>query len=225
MRKTEFAVGEFYHIFNRGVDKRNLFQDGEDFERFFKSMTEFNTIDPIGSIYEKDQERTKFGKFGSRASKLLDRVVDTKLVDFVAYCINPNHYHFLLMQKIDKGVEKFMHRFGTGYTKFFNIKHERSGALFQGKFKASHAHTNEYLLHLSAYVNLNYLVHGLSAENIFVRSSFGEYKVGTEGFCSKAIILGQYGDSKQYSEFAQNSVALTQARRRSDKEFSKALLE
>ena len=61
MRKTEFANGEFYHIYNRGVDKREVFSDKFDYERFLKSMKEFNRIEPIGSLYEK-YLREKKGK-------------------------------------------------------------------------------------------------------------------------------------------------------------------
>ena len=52
MRKVRFAEGEFYHIYNRGVDKRPIFLDIEDMKRFYQSMEEFNTKKPIGSIFE-----------------------------------------------------------------------------------------------------------------------------------------------------------------------------
>src|SRR3989338_4945315 len=113
-RKTDFVTGEFYHIYNRGVDKRDIFMDQLDIDRFFQSMEEFNTINPIGSIYE-NRFVDKKDKSGSKASK-------SKLVDFIAYCLNPNHYHFILKQVDDKGVEKFMQRIGTGFAKYFNNK-------------------------------------------------------------------------------------------------------
>jgi len=53
MRKIEFANGEYYHIYNRGVDKREVFLDEDDYLRFLTSMREFNRVDPIGSLYEK----------------------------------------------------------------------------------------------------------------------------------------------------------------------------
>ena len=80
MRKTPFVNGEFYHIYNRGVDKRNTFEDREDFNRFFQSMKEFNVINPIGSIYENSFKNKK-NKFGGSTSKKSER-----LVDFVCYC-------------------------------------------------------------------------------------------------------------------------------------------
>ena len=154
MRKEIFANNEFYHIFNRGNDKRNVFNDKFDFYRFLQSMHEFNLLEPIGSIYEysfiKDEVKDRASKKGN-------------LVNFVAYCLNPNHFHLILQQIADKGIEKFMQRLGTGYSKYFNKKYKKSGSLFQGTFKARHIDSNEYLLHLSAYVNLNNRVHRLGS--------------------------------------------------------------
>ena len=125
MRNISFVNGEFYHIYNRGTDKRNIFSDRDDINRFFQSMKEFNVIEPIGSIYENS---FKSQQLGSRASKL---ELNKKLVNFICYCLNPNHYHFILEQITEKGIEKLLHRIGTGYTKYFNNKNERSGSLFQ----------------------------------------------------------------------------------------------
>ena len=142
-RKVNLVQGEHYHVYNRGVDKRKIFSDKSDLIRFFQSMREFNTENPIGSLYENQFVKKKLGDSSS------------KLVQFVAYCLNPNHYHFILTPLVDKGIEKFMQRLGTGYTMYFNEKDKRSGSLFQGKFKSKHIHSNEYLLRVSAYVNLN----------------------------------------------------------------------
>ena len=132
MRKTKFVNKEYYHVFNRGVDKRKVFLDEDDWNRFLQSMDEFNSVTPIGSIYENSFNKNKLGhsmsKQGAGARKKKD-----KLVNFVCYCVNPNHYHFLLEQVFDNGIEKFMQRLGNGYTKFFNNKYLRSGSLFQGE--------------------------------------------------------------------------------------------
>ena len=136
MRDIPFVEKEYYHIYNRGVDGRKILLEHKDLERFIKSMREFNTIKPIGSIYE-NRER----KRGSRASTTEGK----PLVKFTVYGINPNHFHFMLEQVSEKGIEKFMHRLGTGFSKYFNAKYKRSGSLFQGKFKAKLIDTNEYL--------------------------------------------------------------------------------
>lgn len=219
MRKTEFANGEFYHIYNRGVDKRNITSGEKDIERFFQSVREFNVIEPIGSLYEQSFLKEKT----SKKSK--------KLVDFICYCLNPNHYHFLLQQVTDKGIEKFMHRFGTGYTKYFNNKHRRSGVLFQGKFKAIHIGSNEYLLHVSAYINLNDRVHQLgSSASKLVRSSWHEYANSSQEdikFCTTDVILEQFKNKKEYGDFAHSSLGdiLERRGREEEKDLRTLLLE
>ena len=211
MRKAKFVNNEYYHIFNRGVDKREVFSDQDDLSRFFQSMCEFNTIEPIGSIFENS-----FRQLGNRMSK------QSKLVNFVCYCLNPNHYHFILEQATDNGIEKFMHRLGIGYTKYFNKKYDRSGVLFQGGFKAVHIDSNEYLLHLSAYVNLNDKVHSLgNSVSKLVLSSWEEYIDGRNSFCNKDIILGQFKNLLEYKNFAENSLIDIKER----KELEKMLLE
>lgn len=209
-RKVAFVEGEYYHIYNRGVDKRNIFLNEDDLNRFFQSMLEFNVIEPIGSIYENSFDKDKRNsQLGGQASKLGG---EEKLVDFVAYCLNPNHYHFLVMQVADRGIEKFMHRLSTGYTRYFNEKEKRSGALFQGKFKAVHVDSNEYLLHVSAYVNLNDSVHqlgGLASKLVKSRSSWEEYtdkNKKANNFCNKDIILGQFRNTAEYKKFAMSSL-------------------
>lgn len=214
MRKTSFTEGEFYHIYNRGVEKRNVFLDKEDYGRFMQSMEEFNTLKPIGSIYEHSFVKPKLGSF---ASKL------PSLVSFVAFCVNPNHYHFIIRQESGRGVEKFMQRLGTGYTKYFNNKYKRSGVLFQGIFKAVHVDSNNYLLHLSAYVNLNNHVHRLGSEAS--KSSWGEYTQKKGGICKKTLILDQFNNTAEYKKFAEESLKDILARKKLYKELELSLLE
>lgn len=205
-------------MYNRGVDKRNIFSDSYDTSRFFQSISEFNSVEPIGSIYENSFSKTIKDK------QVLKRKSESKLVNMVAYCLNPNHYHFVVEQVVDRGVEKFMHRLSTGYTKYFNKKHDRSGTLFQGPYKAVHVGSNEYFLHLSAYVNLNYKVHRLGS--LASKSSWEEYIGETNmSFCSTKPILEQFKNQQEYKIFALESVQCTAERRRADKELGDKLLE
>lgn len=210
MRKVQFVNREYYHIFNRGVDKRNIFIDQKDLDRFFQSATEFNVIDPIGSLYSNS-----FRKNNPLLKDLVSK--KEKLVDFICYCLNPNHYHFVLKQIVDRGIEKFMHRLGSGYTTYFDKKYDRSGSLFQGTFKAAYIDSNEYLLYVSAYVNLNNKVHQIE-DGIF-KTSWAEYtKEGcNNNFCDKSIILNQFPDSMKYREFAENIIATARERKELEK--------
>ena len=215
MRKEHLVNNEYYHIFNRGVDKRELFLGRDDKERFFQSMVEFNVANPIGSIFENSFRKDKNNPLGNSVPK------QDKLVEFVCYCVNPNHYHFLLKQLIDNGVEKFMHRLGVGYTNYFNKRYDRTGSLFQGRYKAVHIDSNKYLLHLSAYINLNNKVHKLGNSVPKWMSSWEEYKNNTDGFCEKDIVLGQFNNAAEYKDFAESSLMDILER----KEMEKFLLE
>lgn len=217
-RKVPFVIGEYYHLYNRGIDKRNIFSNQKDLNRFFQSMVEFNTVDPIGSIYENS-----FNQLGGETSKL------EQLVEFVTYCLNPNHYHFIIKQVQDRGIEKFMQRLGTGYTMYFNEKEKRSGSLFQGVFKSIHIDTNEYLLHVSAYVNLNDRVHQLEGRTpklVESMSSWGEYMdKKIKGICEKEIILSQFKNVDEYKEFALSSLESIIKRKQELKGIEDFLLE
>jgi len=237
-RKTPLENGEFYHIYNRGVDKRNIFSDVDDMQRFFQSMIEFNVVDPIGSLYENSfrlgGSTAKLAVAGPRERE------EERLVNFVCYCVNPNHYHFILEQVTDGGISEFMKRLSGGYTWYFNNKNKRNGVLFQGKFKSLHIDSNEYLLHLSAYVNLNDRVHklhklrlggstaksGKYAKRVQSRSSWDEYKGEIKGgLCSKNIILEQFKNKREYQKFAQSALESILERKEDMKEVEKYLLE
>ena len=125
------------------------------------------------------------------------------LVEIVAYCFNPNHYHFILRQIEDDGIKKFMHRLGTAYTMYSNKRYKRSGSLFQGRFKAIHIDSNEYLLYLSAYVNQNHFIHG-SEDKGWKYSSLAEYKKlhnGNVHICNVDSVMKQFEDVEGYLEF------------------------
>ncbi|MDO8493587.1 MAG: transposase [bacterium] len=216
MRKEKFVTGEYYHVFNRGVDKRDIFMDEADVLRFFQGMNDFNTTEPIGSIYEKT-----FYKDSLSDNK------DGKLVNFIAYCLNPNHYHFLLEQLVDNGISLLMAKIGGGYASYFNEKNKRVGSLFQGRFKAKHISSNDYLLHVSTYVNLNNLVHGLGPPNLEnrIKSSWEEYRTKERAFCEKDIILGQFKTTKEYEIFAKEALELMIEKKKNDKEISSLMFD
>ncbi|KKQ01368.1 MAG: hypothetical protein US12_C0047G0003 [Parcubacteria group bacterium GW2011_GWA2_36_24] len=200
MRKHKFVIGEYYHIYNRGVDKRKTIIDEYDLRRFLESMEEFNTIEPIGSIFQLSFTKNKLGNQLSTPT-----TKSRKLVSIITYCVNPNHFHFLVTPLVEKGVEKFMQKIG-GYTRYFNEKYKRDGTLFQGKFKSKHIGAdNRYLLHLSAYINMNNRnVLGTPTTKLS-KSSLEEYTENKKGICDTEIVLGQFENQKEYLKFALES--------------------
>ena len=180
MRNHIFEIKKYYHVYNRGTDKRDIILDNEDLKRFMQSLIEFNTIDPIQSIFQ--QHLKKKLKFSSSTTK-------KSLISIIAYCINKNHFHLLITPLVDKGVEKFMQRIG-GYTRYFNEKYDRTGSLFQGRFKSKIIEDNNYLLTLSAYINFNNRKESGVLISEFSKSSLEEYtQIEIKGFCDKEIIL------------------------------------
>lgn len=137
VRVTPITNG-IYHVYNRGVEKRNVFLDSADYLRFIRSLEEFNTT----------ESGVKIGR--DRISKKLE-----KIVDILAFCLMPNHFHLMLQQKTDSGVSDFMQKVGIGYTMYFNKRRERSGVLFQGKYKLVHITDGNHLQHLPYYIHLN----------------------------------------------------------------------
>lgn len=214
MRKVSFAEGEFYHVYNRGTDKRTIFSDEQDLMRFLQSMVEFNTLHPVGGLFVNSFRKKLLRGSTSKSDELDGK--DEKLVEIIAYCLNPNHFHVILKQISERGIERYMQRLGTGYTMYFNHKYDRTGALFQGKFKAIHIDSEEYLLHVSAYVNLNNRVHKFGSEASKFRSSWGEYVEGgkqSDRICDTEPVLGQFRSKREYSEFAEKSLQGTLERR------------
>jgi len=221
MRKTKFANGEYYHIFNRGVDKREVFSDIQDYERFLLSMKLLNDKNDGAMIewrdfkkYNPNTDYDDFLKLGFRKNK--------KIIDIVAYCLNPNHYHFILKQTSAKGIEKFMHKIAISHTKHYNDKYKRNGSLFQGSYKAIMIDSDEYLLHLSAYVNKNHYIHGYKEKQEWKYSSLPDY-LGkrNDSLVKKDIILDQFRGIENYKKFINDSSAYT----KNKKELQRYLIE
>src|SRR3989338_10408449 len=112
MRKFQFQIGQYYHIYNRGVEARDIFTDDFDYLRFLRSRSEFNRLEAGGGLYIehlRNKTTKRFGGFGGLTSSLEVK----PLVEFIAYCLNPNHFHFLLRQAFDNGIKTFLHKLGT----------------------------------------------------------------------------------------------------------------
>jgi len=144
MRKLKFQNGSYYHVFNRGANKANIFFSDKDRIKFLWTLESFN--DSNANFASVRLKETSLG------AKLLDK---DRLVDILCFVLMPNHFHLLLKQHKDGGISKFMHKIGTSYTNYINLKHEHSGTLFQGSYKAVEVENDEQLTHLSRYIHLN----------------------------------------------------------------------
>lgn len=150
VRPTAFAPGEFFHCFTRGVDKRQIFMDERDCERFQMLLYTCNSSRPI---HISNLHHT------ARQGLALPHVLACKrgkqLVDIGAYSLMPNHLHLLLREIDYGGISSFMQKVGTGYTMYFNKKYKRTGALFSGKFKATHIESDAHSRRVINYIHAN----------------------------------------------------------------------
>lgn len=148
-RRFDFSIGEFYHIYNRGNDKKKIFNEDKDYLRF---MVLLYTCNNIGSIQLSNYR-------GLSKSHNLLKMFNVKreetLVDIGSYCLMPNHVHLLLKEKIEGGISLFLQKLFTAYSMYFNKKYGRTGKLFEGVYKAEHADNDNYLKYLYTYINLN----------------------------------------------------------------------
>ena len=146
-RKIDFSVGEYYHVYSRGTDKRTIFLEQKDYQRFKVLLYICNNIDPV--------DMCKYFQGGSTLTGLFKTKRGETLVDIGVYCLMPNHFHVLIKEKIEGGITKFLMKLLTAYSMYFNKKNSRTGTLFESKFKAKHIDSDEYLKYLFAYIHLN----------------------------------------------------------------------
>ena len=194
MRKHPLITGLYYHIYNRGVDKRDIFMNIDDLNRFILSVKEFNKVEPIGSIKDEIMRRKEDSDVGR----------PNPLVSIVCYCFNPNHFHIILKQEVDNGISEFFKRLLGGYTKYFNLIHHRNGSLFQGRFKSNLVDKDAYFLKIRPYTHLNYLIHDIPKNKLHLVSS-SEKEYDTRNFSLVAEkeardILDFYGGNKNFKK-------------------------
>lgn len=140
---------ELIHTLNRGVDKRKIFLDEQDYFRFIHDLFEFNEQDWINTTYYR------FHKSNDIASRNIERKPRKLLVDIHAFCIMPNHYHLLLTSRVKDGISKFMKKLNMGYAKYFNQKYNRVGALFEGRYKSVLIKEEAHFIHVPYYIHCN----------------------------------------------------------------------
>lgn len=151
----QFIENGYYHVYNRGVEKRDIFLDKQDYAVFLKLLKKY--LDPV---------------LGS--DPLWKRKSLSQEVDLIAFCLMPNHFHLLVKQITINGMTKLIRAVCTNYVTYFNKKYERIGGLFQGKYKAIMVMEDAYLLHLSRYIHLNPFT-GSDPLIDYPYSSYGHY--------------------------------------------------
>lgn len=157
MKKPEFVNNEVFHIYNRGVEKRDVFLIDQDYFRFINNLSEFNDIKPTppSNIRYLIRNPKAITPKHLEVQLLNTNRPSEPLIEILAFCLMPNHYHLLIRQLVENGVVKFMQKLGTGYTNYFNQRNERVGSLFQGRFKAVLISTEKHFRYIPIYIHLN----------------------------------------------------------------------
>lgn len=144
-RNIVFSTEEYYHCYSRGTEKRKIFLDMGDYKRFIHLLFVCNSTK---KIHLSDYKKKSF-------VEIFEINREETLVDIGAYCFMPNHFHLLLKEKEDGNISLFMQKLMTAYTMYFNKKYERTGSLFESKFRAQHVSKNRYLKYIFSYIHLN----------------------------------------------------------------------
>lgn len=208
-RKFKFLPDEYYHVYNRGTDKRIIFDDINDYERF------------LILLYLVNNEKSINLRLQSQTfAKRLHSERGTQIVDICGYVLMPNHFHLLITPIFEDSIPLFMQRLSTAYVMYYNQKNGRKGSLFQGTYKAKHVDGDNYLQHLLAYIHLNPLKliqpdwkeNGINntsdAEdflNTYRYSSFLDY-TGTKRIENKIVSLSKFPTEKTTSVDFANTI-------------------
>ena len=199
------APGEYYHVFNRGMQKQPIFENDADRLRFLFLLLAFqgkNTIPNISRTLKQFVQSSTL----NIDSEFIDQILlQDRIVELVTFSLMPNHFHLQLHEIIEGGIAKYMQRVLTAYTKYFNLRHEKSGHLFQGSYKSVLMKDDGQLMHVSAYVHRNprELKNWKGQENKYPWSSYQDYVFLNRWgkLLSTEIILDRHSKNKQKSEY------------------------
>ncbi|MBI2630662.1 transposase [Candidatus Nomurabacteria bacterium] len=147
-RKTPFIQGEHYHVYSRGVEKRKIFLNAKDYERFVALLYIMNQGAPFRmENFLRDKQKSIRNIFNEKREK--------PLVSVLSYCLMPNHFHLILYEHTTGGISKFMGKLLTAYSMYFNTKFERSGPLLTRPFRSEHINNEPQYMYIFSYVHLN----------------------------------------------------------------------
>lgn len=173
----EFVADSYYHVYNRGVEKRIIFQDEQDFGVFLSYLKTYLTKKDQSGLRAVLSDPEASGKKKDQAIKQLRLNNFTDTITLISYCLMPNHFHLLIKQTESAVIDRFMQSLFTRYTMYFNKKYHRVGPLFQGVYKAVRIETDEQLLHLSRYIHRNPASLASQGETLrsYSRSSYPQF--------------------------------------------------
>ncbi len=167
-RRKSYLENGYYHLYNRGVEKRKIFLDAQDYSVFLSYLKEYLLPKNEKELAEKLNDPETSYKEKDKVLKLLNLNNFSDEITLICYCLMPNHFHFFVKQKHLDSIDKFMNSVFTRYSMYFNRKYKRVGSLFQGVYKAVLVGNGEQFVHLTKYIHKQ-------AINAETPSSYSEY--------------------------------------------------
>lgn len=206
IRKLTLANEQYYHVFNRAIDRQTIFNTKWEYKRALETLRYYRYINlPI-----------RLSQFLNLQLEARDKIIteliarNEKLVEIAAFCLMPNHFHLLLKQAQTSGISTFISNFSNSYTKYFNTKHNRTGHLFEGTFKAVFIETDEQLIHVSRYIHLNpvssFIIKNEALDE-YSWSSYPEYLNKPKLISEPSIVLKLFPNSLSYKTFVNDQVS------------------
>jgi len=211
----EFAPDNYYHIYNRGNGRQNIFCDGQDY---------FNFLKRLNIVLGKETRAPLVREVRSQGAPLSLRLnpLPKEAFSLLAYCLMPNHFHFLIRQNSEVSVSKLISKISTSYSMYFNRKYNHVGHVFQDRFKAVVVDSDSYLSWLSAYIHQNPKVAGEVKDlKDYAWSSYRDYLgIRNRVLCDKKIILEKFeNNTKDYRNFVDDSYDLIKEKKSSEEIF------
>lgn len=208
-KDIDVSVGEYYHLYTRGVGKKDIFLDDRDYVRLLFCMLHFQyneNFHKISGLVTNFLHHKSF-KFGRRVAP----EESNREVEIIAFVLMPNHIHIIALELNPGGIARMMQRALGGYAKYFNTKYKVSGHLFQGAYNAVHISNNTQLLHTTAYLHRNPReLHGWkNKEAEYEWSSLSDF-IGANRWgklLKPEIVLAQFSEKSTYHNFVNKSSA------------------
>ena len=197
-RNVTFAPGEYYHLYNRGTEKRDVYLDKADYTRFLILLYSCNSPEPVHLQLR-----------GSTSNIFENLARDESFVDIGAYCLMPNHFHLLIHEFEEGGISSYLKRIEGSYAMYFNKKYEKSGYVFQGRFQSVHIESDQQLIHLSAYIHLNVreLSRWRNKEESYPWSSYQDIVLKNRwgALIKPEIFFTRFNNKNNYKKFVRSS--------------------
>ena len=210
--KRGLAPGEYYHVFNRGAHRIDIFRGKADMQRFLFEVLYFQSHTPLKNVARLASSFSPEQGFAA-PDELIEKIIRERTAELVAFCIMPNHFHLLLRELEEGSVENYMQRISEGYTKYFHKRYGASGHVFQGRYKTVHVKTDEQLMHLSAYIHRNprELRAWKGREERYPWSSLQDFTVANRwgGLIAPEILVSRFDATpdSNYADFVRTSPA------------------